>query len=64
MGEQFVAFAGQRHAAWPPLEQAHPELLLEPLDADAERGLGDVKLLRGGEDRPAIGNHHEVAQIA
>lgn len=63
MAQQFHAFAGERHAARPPLEQHHSELLLQRLDADAERRLGDVQLLGGGQDRAAIGDDDEIAQV-
>jgi hypothetical protein len=63
MGEQFLAFGGEQHAAGTAVEERDAEIGFERLDADAERRLRDMQLFGSGKDRAAFGDGNEIAQV-
>ena len=54
---------GRAHAKRQALEQQAAEALLEPGDVAGERGLGDVRALRGRTDRARLGDGKEPEQV-
>ncbi|MNM89267.1 hypothetical protein D3C81_1014960 [compost metagenome] len=54
----------QTRQACGPLEQRRAQLLLQLLDLPAQRRLGDVQPLGGGAETAALGDFHEVTQLA
>ncbi|MGY4284536.1 putative membrane protein YfcA [Bradyrhizobium sp. LM2.7] len=61
--EQALASRGQLHAAAPALEQRNTERLLEPLDARARRGQGQVRALRAAGDAALVGDCDEELEV-
>ena len=54
---------GRTHPVRQALEQQAAEALLEPGDVAGERGLGDVRALRGRTDRARLGDGKEPEQV-
>jgi len=59
VGQQGAAGLGQDHAAAHSLEERGAELLLQHLDAPADRGLGAVQALRRAGEAAAAGDRDE-----
>ncbi len=59
-----VAGLGHLHPARRPVDQAQPELVLEPADLLRQRRLGDVLTRRRAREVTFLGQRDEVAELA
>jgi hypothetical protein len=64
MLEEHLARGQQPHAAPGALEERRPQLVLQPLDLAAERGLRHVQALGGAAHVALLGDDDEVADLA
>jgi hypothetical protein len=62
--EQCAAGGAQPHAAWQPLAEPDPQLVLQSLNLPAQRGLGDAQSPRRPAEMFFLGGDHKVAKLA
>jgi hypothetical protein len=62
VAEQRLAVPGERDGAAGAAEERAADDLLQPLDAQADGGLGEAERLAGGRESARLGDEHEAAQ--